>query len=106
MMASVRSMSKKSNVKPHSRLLSTRTYFKSNSAWRRLSAFASRVAWMRSRRAATSISHQRQTPGNKTQKLRIEESPSRGGESDRKMGEERRRGEEERGGVGMEIGSG
>jgi hypothetical protein len=53
---------------------------------------------MRSRRAATSISHQQQTPGKKNQKLRIEETPSRGGEPERKMGaegrEEKRRGEE------------
>jgi hypothetical protein len=52
---------------------------------------------MRSRRAATSISHQQQTLGNKTQKLRIEETPSRGGEPEWKMGaggEEKRRGEE------------
>jgi hypothetical protein len=53
---------------------------------------------MRSRRAATSISHQQQTPGKKNQKLRIEETPSRGGEPERKIGaegrEEKRRGEE------------
>lgn len=35
----------------------TLTYFKSNSACRRLSALVSRVDCMRSRRAATSISH-------------------------------------------------
>ena len=38
---------------------SPRTYLRSNSAWRRLSAFGSRVDCMRSRRAVTSISYQK-----------------------------------------------
>ena len=55
---------------------SPRTYLRSNSAWRRLSAFGSRVDCMRSRRAVTSISCQKNrppAPGINLQKEKEEE---------------------------------
>lgn len=69
----------------HPLSISRRTYFRSNSAWRRLSAFGSRVDCMRSRRAATSISYQKQAPSARNQ------TPGRNKEKNSKKEKEKER---------------